>query len=75
MVALICVWPKTGVVTLIVVVVAAVSPAPPLSCTVCTWLALRLLSAMVADPVMAAAVDGAKSIANEQLVPEARLDS
>ena len=56
MVALICVWPKTGVVTLIVVVVATVSPAPPLNCSVCTWLALRLLSAMLAVPVMAAAV-------------------
>jgi hypothetical protein len=74
MVALICVWPKTGVVTLIVVVVATVSPAPPLNCTVWTWLALRLLSAMLAVPVMAAAVVGAKSMANEQLVPEARLD-
>jgi hypothetical protein len=74
MVALTWVWPKTGVVTLIVVVVVAVSPAPPLSCTVCTWLVFRLLSAMPAVPVMATAVVGAKSINNEQLVPEARLD-
>ena len=71
-VALTWVWPKTGVVTLIVVVVVAVSPAPPLNCTVCTWLVFRPLSAMLAVPVIAAAVVGAKSIAKEQLVPEAR---
>jgi hypothetical protein len=62
------------VLTLIVVVVATVSPAPPLNCTVCTWLALRLSSAMLAVPLMAAAVVGAKSIPTEQLVPEATLD-
>ena len=73
-VALTSVCPKTAVATLIVVVVVAVSPAPPLNCTVCTWLVFRLLSAMLTVPLMAPDVVGAKSITKEQLVPEARVD-
>ena len=73
-VAVTWVWPRTGVVTLIVVVVITVSPAPPLNCTVCTWLVFRLLSAILTVPVIGTAVVGAKSITKEQLVPEARVD-
>jgi hypothetical protein len=61
------------VVTLIVVVVATVSPAAPLSCTVWVGFALSALSMMLAVP-LTALVPGTKSKANVQLAPEARVD-
>src|ERR1700760_2880475 len=58
-----------------VVVVATIWPAPPVSEMDCVAFVLRLLSAIVAVPVMAVAPAGTKSIASEQLSPVARLDA
>ena len=62
-------------VTLIVVVVATgVHPLHQLSCTVCTGFTFTALSVMLAVPTMPAVVAGTKSIAKEQLAPDAKLD-
>ena len=68
-VALTWVWLAYGVVTLIVVVVATVSPAAAVSEIVCAWFVLRLLSVMLAVPLAPAGV-GMKSTTSEHVAPE-----
>jgi hypothetical protein len=72
-VALTAVEPTVGVATFIVVVVATVSPAPPANCTVWVTFVFRLLSVMLAVPVMLAAVEGEKSTTRAQLAPDANV--
>ena len=72
--ALAAVEPKVGVATFNVVVVATVSPAPALNCTVCVRLAFRALSVMPTDPVMGAVVEDRKSTTSAQLAPDANVD-
>ena len=70
-VALTAVEPKVGVATFNVVVVATVSPAPAVNCTVCVALVFRALSVMLADPVTGAVDVGRKSTTSAQPPPGA----
>jgi hypothetical protein len=62
------------VATLIVVVVATVC-AFPLNRTVCTALAFKSLSVMLAVPVLLPAASGIKSITRLQLAPADKVDA
>jgi hypothetical protein len=72
-VALTAVEPKVGVATFNVVVVATVSPAAAVNCTVCVRLVFRALSVMLAVPVMAVVVEGKKFTTSAQLAPDANV--
>src|ERR1700684_1075698 len=72
-VALTAVEPRGGVATFNVVVVATVSPAAAVNCTVCVRLVFRALSVMLAVPVMPVVVEGRKSNTSAQLAPDANV--